>query len=174
MIDVLFFLLVASFTFYLGDSDDRERTTPTGSEDNVISFVYLDSSESNISEDELGALAVSGNTPDGFDLSWKLTAHGVYDSLAIEYTDTRLRDVREVRLPGNATGSRIEGLKASTEYQLKLYGIRSRQRSALLEVVAVTGIIFSFRPTINQRHFLLVCFYSFSPQWKILLFSMLV
>ncbi|XP_055369203.1 tenascin isoform X3 [Betta splendens] len=129
----------ALFTFYLADSDDRERPTPPGSEDNVISFSYLDPSESQTSEDELGALAVSGNTPDGFDLSWTITTLGVYDSLAVEYTDTRSGDVREVRLPGNATGSRIEGLNASTEYQLKLYGIRRRQRSALLEVVTVTA-----------------------------------
>ncbi|XP_051269535.1 tenascin isoform X4 [Dicentrarchus labrax] len=134
----------ASFTFYLADSDDRELTTPTGSEDNVISFVYLDPSESQFSgpepEDELGTLTISGITPNGFDLSWELKAHSVYDSFAVEYKDTqRLSDVREVQLPGDATGSRIQGLKASTEYQIKLYGITSSQRSALLEAVAVTA-----------------------------------
>ncbi|XP_040014026.1 tenascin-like [Xiphias gladius] len=134
----------ASFTFYLAVSDDRELTTPTGSEDNVISFVYLDPSESQLSgtepEDELGTLTVSGITSDGFDISWRLNAHSVYDSFAVECKDTRrLWDVREVQLPGDATGSRMEGLKASTEYQIKLYGITSSQRSALLEAVAVTA-----------------------------------
>ncbi|XP_035523491.1 tenascin isoform X4 [Morone saxatilis] len=134
----------ASFTFYLADSDDRELTTPTGSEDNVISFVYLDPSESQFSgpepEDELGTLTISGITPDRFDLSWELKAHSVYDSFTVEYEDTqRLSDVREVQLPGDATGSRIQGLKASTEYQIKLYGITSSQRSVLLEAVAVTA-----------------------------------
>ncbi|XP_067431339.1 tenascin-like isoform X2 [Thunnus thynnus] len=133
----------ASFTFYLSDSDDRELTTPAGSEDNVISFAYLDTSESHFSgtepDDELGTLTISGATPDGFDLTWELKGHGVYDSFAVEYKDTqRLQDEREVRLPGNATGSRIQGLNASTEYQLKLYGITGSQRSALLEAVAVT------------------------------------
>lgn len=146
----LFVFLVASFTFYLADSDDRELMTPTGSEDNVISFVYLDPSESQLSgtepDDELGALTISGITPDGFDLSWRLKARSVYDSFAVEYKDTQpLSDVREVQLPGDATGSRIQGLRASTEYQIKLYGITSSQRSALLEAVAVTGIRFSFR-----------------------------
>lgn len=146
----LFVFLVASFTFYLADSDDRELTTPTGSEDNVISFVYLDPSESQISvgmepDNELGKLTISGITPDGFDLSWKLKALSIYDSLAVEYKDTqRLWDVREVQLPGDATGSRIQSLNASTEYQIKLYGLTSSQRSALLEAVAVTGISFSF------------------------------
>ncbi|XP_044189676.1 tenascin isoform X3 [Thunnus albacares] len=134
----------ASFTFYLSDSDDRELTTPAGSEDNVISFAYLDTSESHFSgtepDDELGTLTISGATPDGFDLTWELKGHGVYDSFAVEYKDTqRLQDAREVRLPGNATGSRIQGLNASTEYQLKLYGITGSQRSALLEAVAVTA-----------------------------------
>lgn len=134
--------------------------------------MYLDPSESQFSgtelEDELGALAISGVTSDGFDLSWRLKAHSVYDSLAVEYKDTRLSDVREVQLPGDATGSRIEGLKASTEYQIKLYGITSRQRSALLEAVAVTGISFSFRLMINHRQFFLVWLNGFFLQWKIL------
>lgn len=152
----LFVFLVASFTFYLADSDDRELTTPTGSEDNVISFVYLDPSETQFSgtepEDELGTLTVSSITPDGFDLSWKLKAHSLYDSFAVKYKDTqRLWDVSEVQLPGDATGSRIKGLKASTEYEIKLYGVTSSQRSALLEAVAVTGIKFSFRMNIHSR-----------------------
>lgn len=156
----LFVFLVASFTFYLADSDDRELTTPTGSEDNVISFVYLDPSETQFSgtepEDELGTLTVSGITPDGFDLSWKLKAHSLYDSFAVKYKDTQqLWDVSEVQLPGDATGSRIKGLKASTEYEIKLYGVTSSQRSALLEAVAVTGIKFSLRMDIHLR-----------PQWK--------
>lgn len=121
--------------------------------------MYLDPSESQFSgrelEDELGTLAISGVTSDGFDLSWTLQAQSVFDSLAVEYKDTRLQDVREVQLPGGASGSRIGGLKASTEYQVKLYGITNRQRSALLEAVAVTGISFSFRLT-NHRHFCFV------------------
>ncbi|XP_077944950.1 tenascin-like isoform X5 [Gasterosteus aculeatus] len=132
----------ASFTFYLADSDDRELPSPKGSEDNVVSFAHLDPSESQISvgtepEDEL---TVSGVTPDGFDLTWTLKAHGVYDSLTVAYKDARpLRDAREAQLPGDAAGSRIRGLNASTEYQIKLYGITGSQRSALLEAVAVTA-----------------------------------
>uniref|UniRef100_A0A669EB99 Tenascin C n=1 Tax=Oreochromis niloticus TaxID=8128 RepID=A0A669EB99_ORENI len=117
--------------------------TPTGLEDNVISFVYLDPSESQFSgtepEDEPGVLTISSVTSDGFDLSWKLKARGVYDSFALEYKDTqRLWDMREVQLPGDAHGSRIHGLTASTEYLIKLYGITGSQRAALLEAVAIT------------------------------------
>ncbi|KAK5901155.1 hypothetical protein CgunFtcFv8_026053 [Champsocephalus gunnari] len=132
----------ATFTFYLADSDDHDLTTPSGSEDNVISFVHLESqfSVETEPEEEHGKLTVSGITPDGFDLSWELKAHSVYDSLAVECKDTqRLWDVREVQLPGNATGFRIEGLNASKEYQMKLYGNINSQRSSLLEAVAVTA-----------------------------------
>lgn len=137
--------LVASFTLYLSDSDDHELSSSPGSEDDTVSFVFLDSSESQFSgaepEDKLGTLTISGVMADGFDLSWNLTSHRVYDRFSVEYRDTqRLWDVREFQLPGDATGSRIQGLQASTEYQLKLYGIRSSQRTELLEAVAVTGI----------------------------------
>uniref|UniRef100_A0A667XQA7 Tenascin Ca n=1 Tax=Myripristis murdjan TaxID=586833 RepID=A0A667XQA7_9TELE len=91
--------------------------------------------------DALGALTISGLTADGFDLSWELKAHGVYDSFTVEYRDTqRLQEMNEVQLHGDATGSRIQGLKASTEYQIKLYGITNSQRSALLEAVAGSSL----------------------------------
>lgn len=139
--------LVASFTFYLAISDDRELTASAASEDNLISFVYLNPPESHFSgtepEDTLGTLTVSGVTPDGFDLTWK--ANQVYDNFTVEYKESLpLGDVREVQLPGDASGSRIRGLKASTEYQIKLYGVKNSQRSALLEAVAFTGITFCF------------------------------
>ncbi|XP_036070292.1 tenascin isoform X1 [Oryzias melastigma] len=132
----------ASFTFYLAISDDRELTASAASEDNLISFVYLNPPESHFSgtepEDTLGTLTVSGVTPDGFDLTWK--ANQVYDNFTVEYKESLpLGDVREVQLPGDASGSRIRGLKASTEYQIKLYGVKNSQRSALLEAVAFTA-----------------------------------
>lgn len=141
----VFFPLIVSFTFYLAHPDDQELTPPIGSEDNPINSVYLDPSETQLSglepEDEPGTLTVSAVAHGGFVLSWNLTAHSVYDSFAVEFTDIQqLWDVREVPLPGDATGTSIRGLKALTEYQIKLYGVIGNQRSALLEAVAVTGI----------------------------------
>lgn len=146
-----------SFTLYLTDPDNHELTPPTGSEDSPINSVYLDPSETQFSavepEDEPGALTVSGRN--GFVLSWNLTAHSVYDSFAVECTDIQqLGDVREVPLPGDATGTSIRGLRALTEYQIKLYGIISDQRSAILEAVAVTGIRVFFRIRDAQFSFL--------------------
>ncbi|XP_075885601.1 tenascin-like isoform X5 [Nelusetta ayraudi] len=134
----------ASFTFYLAGSDDRDLTTPASPSDSAVSFAYSDPSESQFSgmepEDEPGTLTVSGVTADGFDLSWKLSGPGVYDSLAVECRDAQqLWDVRELRLPGDVTGSRIQGLKPLTAYQIKLYGITTSQKSALLEAVAITA-----------------------------------
>lgn len=95
-------------------------------------------------EDEPGTLTVSGITADGFDLSWKLSSRSVYDNLAVEVRDAQqLWDVRELRLPGDVTGSRIQGLKPFTQYQIKLSGITASQKWALLEAVAVTGIKFA-------------------------------
>lgn len=169
---ITFVFLVASVIFYLAGSDDHELTTPTGSEDNVISFAYLDPSDSQLSgmepEDEHGTLNISGTTSDGFDPSWRLKAHGVYNSSTVEYKDM---DVSEVQLPGDATGSRIEGLTASTGYQVKLYETTSSQRSALLEADAVTGIRFSFGLNINWRHFVLLLLNSFSHPRNVLLSS---
>lgn len=150
------FFLVVSFTFYLADPDDHELTTPTGSEDNTISFVHSDVSETQFSgmepEDELGTLTVSDVTSDGFDLSWNLKYPSVFERFAVEYKDSlHLWDVREVQFPGDVTGSRIQGLKAHTEYQVTLYGITTSQRSALLEAVAVTGIKLSLEMHVFTR-----------------------
>uniref|UniRef100_G3PTD5 Zmp:0000000846 n=1 Tax=Gasterosteus aculeatus TaxID=69293 RepID=G3PTD5_GASAC len=111
-------------------------------------------------EDEL---TVSGVTPDGFDLTWTLKAHGVYDSLTVAYKDARpLRDAREAQLPGDAAGSRIRGLNASTEYQIKLYGITGSQRSALLEAVAVTVS----QPVVGELYISNITSESFSISWN--------
>lgn len=140
--DLFFFPLLASFTFYLADPDDCELTPPTASEDSPINSVFLDPQFSGTEpEDGPGVLTVSGIAHDGFVLSWNLMARALYDSFAVEFSDMQqLWDVREVLLPGDATGASTRGLKAITEYQIKLYGVIGNQRSALLEAVAVTGI----------------------------------
>ncbi|XP_067114079.1 tenascin isoform X4 [Osmerus mordax] len=133
----------ASFTFYLADPVP-ELTTPAGSEDNIINFVSLDASDPQFSEmgsgDELGPLTVSGVTSTGFDLSWEPKPHFAFDSYAVECTDALgLYDMKEVRLRGDATAAIIKGMKASTEYRVKLYGVTNNQRSSPLEAVAVTA-----------------------------------
>ncbi|MBN3299486.1 TENA protein, partial [Amia calva] len=87
-------------------------------------------------EDDIGALTVVGATSDGFHLSWNMEA---FDSYTVECRDTMgLWDKMETHLPGDATGTRIRGLRAATAYQIRLYGIINNQRSTPLEAVAVT------------------------------------
>ncbi|KAM6986508.1 tenascin-like [Aplochiton taeniatus] len=136
----------ARFTFYLADSELPEYTAPTGSEDNIISFASLTFepyfSGLGPEEEEPGSLIVSGVTSDGFHLTWEeAQASVVYDSYTVECKDTQgLGGVKEVNLPGDAKGTRIQGLKASTEYTVKLYGVTNSKRSSTqLEAVAVTA-----------------------------------
>lgn len=83
---------------------------------------------------ELDDLAVSVVTSKGFDFWWEPKAHVVYDSYTVEYRDTLgLWVLKEVHLCGDATGSRIRGLRES---------IWRKQRSLTLE--AVTGILCPF------------------------------
>ncbi|MBN3323873.1 TENA protein, partial [Atractosteus spatula] len=132
----------SSFTFYLADSI-LELTTPQISEDNVFSFMPLDNTDPEFSgmghEDEIGALKVWGVTADGFRLSWDTEAYNEYDSYVVECRDTvGLWEKLETLLPGDSTGTVIRGLRAATEYRVKLYGVTASQRSSPLEAVAVT------------------------------------
>lgn len=135
--------LVASFTFYLANTFP-ELGSAKDTDDNVISFVPLDNSESPFSgrgyEDPAGALTVSNVTSDGFDLSWESNLHIGYDSYTVELKDFSGKWNKEVHLNVEVNDTIIRGLRASTEYQVRLYGISNNQRSSLLETVAVTGI----------------------------------
>lgn len=137
--------LVASFTFYLANTFP-ELGSAKGTDDNVISFVSLDNSEIPFSgsgyEDPTGTLTVSNVTSEGFDLAWESNKHIGYDSYTVELKDFSGKWKEEVHLHGEVNDTKIRGLKASTEYQVRLYGISNNQRSSLLEAVAVTGINF--------------------------------
>ncbi|ROL53778.1 Tenascin [Anabarilius grahami] len=132
----------ASFTFYLANTFP-ELGSAKGTDDNVISFVPLDNSESPFSgsgyEDSTGTLTVSNVTSDGFDLTWDSNIHIGYDSYTVELKDFSGKWNKEVHLHGEVNGTKIRGLRASTEYQVRLYGISDNQRSSLLEAVAVTA-----------------------------------
>lgn len=139
----LFFL--ASFTFYIAETDP-EFSSANDSDDNVISFVSLDTSESPFSgsgdEDPDDTLIVSNVTSDGFDLMWDSNKHVGFESYTVEVKDFSGKWISEVHLQKEVTVTRIHGLRAFTEYQVRLYGISNNQRSSVLEAVAVTGINF--------------------------------
>ncbi|XP_043095563.1 tenascin isoform X2 [Puntigrus tetrazona] len=132
----------ASFTFYLANTFP-ELGSAKGTDDNVISFVSLDNSEMPFSgsgyEDPTGSLTVSNVTSEGFDLVWESNKHVGYDSYTVELKDFSGKWKEEVHLRGEVNQTQIRGLKASMEYQVRLYGISNNQRSSLLEAVAVTA-----------------------------------
>ncbi|XP_028830352.1 tenascin isoform X1 [Denticeps clupeoides] len=133
----------ASFTFYLAESNP-ELSAVTGVDENIISFLPIDNPDTQFSgigvEDQTGTLAVSDVTSDGFILSWETKGHFLYDSYAVELKDVLGESgIQEFHFQANTTGTRIHGLNSSTEYQVKLYGVSSSQRSLALEAVAVTA-----------------------------------
>ncbi|KTG40824.1 hypothetical protein cypCar_00042943, partial [Cyprinus carpio] len=157
----------ASFTFYLANTFP-ELGSPKGTDDNVISFVSLDNSEIPFSgsryKDPTGPLTVSNVTSDGFDLAWESHKHIGYDSYTVELKDSSGKWKEEVHLHGEVNDTRICGLKASTEYQVRLYGISNNQRSSLLEAVAVTE---EQRPQIGSLSVSDVSWDSFNVSWTI-------
>lgn len=136
---------VASFTFYIAETDP-ELNSANDSDDNVISFVFLDTSENPFmgsgDEDPPDTLIVSNVTSDGFDLMWDSNKHVGFESYTIEVKDFSGKWSEDVHLHKEVTTTRIQGLRASTEYQVRLYGKSKDQRSSLLDTVAVTGINF--------------------------------
>ncbi|KAI7813166.1 putative tenascin-like [Triplophysa rosa] len=132
----------ASFTFYIAETDP-ELSSANDSEDNVISFVSLDTLESPFSgsgdEDPPDTLIVSNVTSDGFDLMWDSNKHVGFESYTVEVKDFSGKWSEDVHLQKEVTATRIHGLRASTEYQVRLYGKSNDQRSSLLDAVAVTA-----------------------------------
>uniref|UniRef100_A0A672KHQ6 Tenascin-like n=1 Tax=Sinocyclocheilus grahami TaxID=75366 RepID=A0A672KHQ6_SINGR len=80
----------------------------------------------------------------------------------VELKDFSGKWKEEVHLHGEVNDTKIRGLKASTEYQVRLYGISNSQRSSLLEAVAVTGINFRLGFTVSD-----VSWDSFNVSWTI-------
>ncbi|TRZ01297.1 hypothetical protein DNTS_018629 [Danionella cerebrum] len=128
----------SSFTFYLANPFP-ELSSSTNSEENLISFVSLESSFSGSGfEDLRGSLNVSNVTSDGFALTWETNKLAGFDSYAVEVNDFS-GIWKEVPLEGKVNEAEIRGLRPSTEYQARLYGVSKSERSLLLEAVAVTA-----------------------------------
>uniref|UniRef100_A0A672KJN0 Tenascin-like n=1 Tax=Sinocyclocheilus grahami TaxID=75366 RepID=A0A672KJN0_SINGR len=74
----------------------------------------------------------------------------------VELKDFSGKWKEEVHLHGEVNDTKIRGLKASTEYQVRLYGISNSQRSSLLEAVAVTGPLVDLNVTDVSRNSLML------------------
>ncbi|XP_018432476.1 PREDICTED: tenascin [Nanorana parkeri] len=87
---------------------------------------------------EVDNLAVTGVTPESFDLSWTATQDS-FDGFDVEVTDEdRLQEPVKFNVPGNLRNTSISGLLPNTHYTIYLYGIIHGQRMQPIRVSATT------------------------------------
>lgn len=89
---------------------------------------------------DLSSLVVSNVTSDRFSLSWQ-TGEKQFDNFIIELRESTLPSQAMGRVvPGDARSVVMSGLKASTSYDIKLYGSAGGQNTQALFDLATTGI----------------------------------
>ena len=91
-------------------------------------------------EPDLSRLVVSNITSDRFSLSWQ-TGEKAFHNFIVEVRESAAPSRAMGRaLPGEARATVMTGLKAATQYDIKLYASSSGQNSQPLFAVATTGI----------------------------------
>lgn len=90
-------------------------------------------------EPDLSRLVVSNVTSDRFSLSWQ-TGEKPFDNFVVELRESALPSQAMGRVvPGQARSTVMAGLKASTSYDIKLYGSAGGRNTRALFDVATTG-----------------------------------
>uniref|UniRef100_A0A7N6BQR3 Zmp:0000000846 n=1 Tax=Anabas testudineus TaxID=64144 RepID=A0A7N6BQR3_ANATE len=114
-------------------------------------------------EDELGTLAISGVTSDGFDLSWTLQAQRDFDSFVIEVTNLEnLAESQKLSLSGDALSLGITGLNPNTSYLIGLYGM---YQGSFLEL-AYSEVTTVNQPVVGKLYISNITSESFSILWN--------
>lgn len=91
-------------------------------------------------EPDLSRLVVSNVTSDRLALSWQ-TGQKPFDHFVVELRETAAPSQAMGRVvPGDVRSTVMAGLKASTSYDIKLYGSAGAQNTRALFGVATTGI----------------------------------
>lgn len=89
---------------------------------------------------DLSRLVVSNVTSDRFSLSWQ-TGEKQFDNFIIELRESALPSQAMGRVvPGDVRSVVMPGLKASTSYNVKVYGNAGGQNTQALFDLATTGI----------------------------------
>lgn len=89
---------------------------------------------------DLSRLAVSNVTSDRFSLSWQ-TGEKLFDNFIIELRESARPSQAMGRVvPGDVRSVVMSGLKASTSYDIKLYGSAGGQNTQALFDLATTGM----------------------------------
>lgn len=103
---------------------------------NILYFPPLHVAE----EPDLSNLVVSNITSDRFSLSWQ-TGQKPFDNFIVELRESAMPSQAMGRVvPGDVRSTVMAGLKASTSYDIKLYGSAGAQNTQALFGVATTGI----------------------------------
>lgn len=104
-------------------------------------------------EPDLSRLVVSNITSDRFSLSWR-TGEKAFDNFIVEVRESALPSQAMGRaLPGEVRSTVMAGLKASTSYNIKLYGSTGGRNTQPLFDVATTGItLHAFLDTACTNH----------------------
>lgn len=88
----------------------------------------------------MSRLVVSNITSDRFSLSWR-TGEKAFENFVVEVRESALPSQAMGRaLPGDVHSTVMAGLKASTSYNIKLYGSTGGRNTLPLFDVATTGI----------------------------------
>lgn len=104
-------------------------------------------------EPDLSRLVISNITSDRFSLSWQ-TGQKTFDNFIVEVREAAAPSQAMGRtLSGDARSTVMAGLRASTQYNVKLYGNTGGQNTQPLYDVATTGTAVS----LSKKSFQLFC-----------------
>lgn len=102
---------------------------------------------------DLSRLVISNITSDRFSLSWQ-TGQKTFDNFIVEVREAAAPSQAMGRtLSGDARSAVMAGLRASTQYNVKLYGSTGGQNTQPLYDVATTGTAVS----LSKKSFQLFC-----------------
>ncbi|XP_038671561.1 tenascin-X-like [Scyliorhinus canicula] len=94
------------------------------------------SASATVKPNKLGAVSVSHITIQSFKLSW--TASKGFDSFLIQYSSVEPRGIHNLTVAGDRRSSFIKGLRPTTVYTVRLYGVTKGQRTKPLTSVVTT------------------------------------
>ncbi|XP_072331721.1 tenascin-X-like isoform X3 [Scyliorhinus torazame] len=118
-----------AYSLYLYGVSAGQRTRPLTTSANT-------SASATVKPNKLGAISVSHITIQSFKLSW--TASKGFDSFLIQYSSVEPRGMHNLTVAGDRRSSFIKGLRPTTVYTVRLYGVTKGQRTKPLTNVVTT------------------------------------
>ncbi|XP_064408018.1 tenascin-X isoform X2 [Latimeria chalumnae] len=121
------------YTFYLFGVMGNKRSKPVS--------IKASTESVGVQPGKLGKAQVSDVTVDSLRLSW-VVQEGAFDSFLLWYRDAAgASPASEATVGGGLRSTRLDGLRAGTQYNLTLYGVYQGHRSAPLHTTATTNAL---------------------------------